>query len=187
MYHYILLFINKVLYYISIPFLHIENPFCDFVIVILWLGIKSPTLQPPPTPPKGGEEPHPASPKREGSASPSPSERRGCASSQVFCRKLSDKEPCPYPSCAHRHSSPFGEVGWGFHSPPFGGVGGGCRSFSIFTYLSVKQIVTKVFAELVTPVPPKTIAFWIKLLTFANREQKAHPISPNQRSLTEGM
>ena len=26
-------------------------------------------------------------------------------------------------------------------------------------YLSVKQIVTKVFAELVTPVPPKTIAF----------------------------
>ena len=35
MYHYILLFINKVLYYISIPFLHIENPFCDFVIVIV--------------------------------------------------------------------------------------------------------------------------------------------------------
>ena len=26
-------------------------------------------------------------------------------------------------------------------------------------YLSVKQIVTKVFAELVTPVPQKTIAF----------------------------
>ena len=26
-------------------------------------------------------------------------------------------------------------------------------------YLSVKQIVTKVFAELVTPVPRKTIAF----------------------------
>ena len=26
-------------------------------------------------------------------------------------------------------------------------------------YLSVKQIVTKPFAELVTPVPPKTIAF----------------------------
>ena len=37
MYHYILLFINKVLYYIRNPFLHIENPFCDFVIVILWL------------------------------------------------------------------------------------------------------------------------------------------------------
>ena len=32
MYHYILLFINKVLYYIRNPFLHIENPFCDFVI-----------------------------------------------------------------------------------------------------------------------------------------------------------
>ena len=37
MFHYILLFINKVLYYIRNPFLHIENPFCDFVIVILWL------------------------------------------------------------------------------------------------------------------------------------------------------
>lgn len=36
-YHYILLFINKVLYYIRIPFLHVENPFCDFVIVIVWL------------------------------------------------------------------------------------------------------------------------------------------------------
>ena len=35
MYHYILLFINKVLYYIRTPFLHIENPFCDFVIVIV--------------------------------------------------------------------------------------------------------------------------------------------------------
>ena len=129
-------------------------------------------LQPPPTPPKGGEEPHPASPKREGSASPSPSERRGCASSQVFCRKLSDKEPSPYPSCAHRHS------------PPFGGVGGGCRSFSIFTYLSVKQVVTKAFAELVTPVPRKTIVFRIKLLTFANRKEKPHqqphPTSPER-------
>ena len=29
-----LLFINKVLYYIR-TFLHIENPFCDFVIVIV--------------------------------------------------------------------------------------------------------------------------------------------------------
>ena len=94
MYHYILLFINKVLYYIRTPFLHIENPFCDFVIVIVWLGIKS----------LGGE--------------------------------------------------------------------------AAFTYLSVKQIVTKAFAELVTPIPPKTIAFWIKLLTFVNREQKPHPTSP---------
>ena len=143
MYHYILLFINKVLYYIRIPFLHIENPFCDFVIVIVWLGIKAPPY-----------------------SLPQPLRREGSASSQVFCRKLSDKEPSPYPSCAHRHS------------PPFGGVGGGCRSFSIFTYLSVKQIVTRVFAELVTPVPQKTIAFWIKLLTFANREQKAPPDLP---------
>ena len=174
MYHYILLFINKVLYYIRTLFTHWKSFlwFCDCDCVI---GNKSLPYSLPrplrtnghwPKGSKGGEEPHPASPKREGSASPSPSERRGCASSQVFCRKLSDKEPCPYPSCAHRHS------------PPFGGVGGGCRSFSIFTYLSVKQIVTKVFAELVTPVPRKTIAFWIKLLTFANRKRKAPPDLP---------
>ena len=56
MYHYILLFINKVLYYISIPFLHIENPFCDFVIV--------------------NKKPHPT-------ASPDPSERRGGAPSSL--------------------------------------------------------------------------------------------------------
>ena len=31
--------------------------------------------------------------------------------------------------------------------------------FLNYAYLSVKQIVTKVFAELVTPVPRKTIAF----------------------------
>ena len=36
---------------------------------------------------------------------------------------------------------------------PLGGA------FLNYTYLSVKQIVTKVFVELVTPVPPKTIAF----------------------------
>ena len=46
------------------------------------------------------------------------------------------------------------------------------------TYLSVKQTVTKVFAELVTPVPPKTIVFRIKLLTFANRKEKASPTAP---------
>ena len=53
-----------------------------------------------PTPPKGGE-----------------------TSLQVFCRKYQIKEPSPYPSCAHRHSSPlyFPSVSdrW------FGGVGGG--------------------------------------------------------------
>ena len=35
MYHYILLFINKVLYYIRNLFVYVENPFCDFVIVIV--------------------------------------------------------------------------------------------------------------------------------------------------------
>ena len=142
MYHYILLFINKVLYYIRIPFLHIENPFCDFVIVIVWLGIKK------------------ASPAS--TASPDPSERRGVPMrtreykdswlfSQIFfCKILANLSP-----------------------PPPSGRSGGAS-----VYLSVKQTVTKVFAELVTPVPPKTIAFWIKLLTFANREQKPHPTSP---------
>ena len=47
-----------------------------------------------------------------------------------------------------------------------------------YTYLSVKQIVTKAFAELVTPVPRKTIVFRIKLLTFANRKEKASPTAP---------
>ena len=45
---------------------------------------------------------------------PRPLRKEGSASSQVFCRKLSDKEPSPYPSCAHRHSPPFGGVGGGF-------------------------------------------------------------------------
>ena len=47
-----------------------------------------------------------------------------------------------------------------------------------YTYLSVKQTVTKAFAELATPVPPKTIVFRIKLLTFANRKEKASPTAP---------
>ena len=47
-----------------------------------------------------------------------------------------------------------------------------------FAYLSVKQIVAKAFAELATPVPPKTIVFRIKLLTFANRKEKASPTVP---------
>jgi len=50
--------------------------------------------------------------------------------------------------------------------------------FLNYAYLSVKQIVTKVFAELVTPVPRKTIVFRIKLLTFANRKEKASPTAP---------
>ena len=129
------------------------------------MGIKPP-LQPPPAPPKGGEEPHPASPKGE----------------ECLCAHEGDKKSWFFlliisANTCKLVSSPFGEVGWGF-SPPFGGVGGGCRSFSIFTYLSVKQVVTKAFAELVTPVPRKTIVFRIKLLTFANRKEKASPTAP---------
>ena len=52
------------------------------------------------------------------------------------------------------------------------------RLLFVFYYLSVKQIVTKAFAELVTPVPRKTIVFRIKLLTFANRKEKASPTAP---------
>ena len=93
---------------------------------------------------------------------------------KYFAENYQIKSPAPYPSCAHRHS------------PPFGGVGGGCRGlgrlFLNYTYLSVKQIVAMMFAELVTPVPRKTIVFRIKLLTFANRKKQPHPTSPKERS-----
>ena len=70
---------------------------------------------------------------------------------------------------------------WERTSPPFGGAWGRLSLCyfvllapnHIFTYISVIQIVTMVFAELVTPVSRKTIVFRIKLLTFANREQKS--------------
>ena len=83
----------------------------------------------------------------------------------------------------------------GTHPLPSEGLG---EASSIYTYLSVKQIVAMMFAELVTPVPRKTIVFRINLLTFANRKksltnnnqpsrpQQPQPTSPNQRSLTEG-
>ena len=159
MYHYILLFINKVLYYIRTPFLHIENPFCDFVIVIVWLGIKKPY-------PTSTASPDPS--ERGGEASPSPSEGRGVQVRKYFAENYQIKSPALIPRV--RIGTPLLSEGSGEAS----------------VYLSVKQTVTKAFAELVTPVPPKTIVFRIKLLTFANREQKPHPTSPNQRSLTEG-
>ena len=142
MYHYILLFINKVLYYIRNPFLHIENPFCDFVIVIVWLGIK---------------KPYPTS-----TASPDPSERRG-----VPMRTREDKDSWLFSQIF------FCKILANLSPPPPSGRSGGAS-----VYLSVKQTITKAFAELVTPAPPKTIAFWIKLLTFANRKEKASPTAP---------
>ena len=75
---------------------------------------------------------------------------------KYFAENYQIKSPALYPSCAHRHSPPFGGVGGGFSSE---GSGEAVGAFSIFAYLSVKQIVTKAFAELVTPVPQKTIAF----------------------------
>ena len=62
------------------------------------------------------------------------------------------------------------------------------RLFLNYTYLSVKQIVAMMFAELITPVPRKTIVFRIKLLTFANRKKsltnnnQPQPTSPKGRS-----
>ena len=73
-------------------------------------------------------------PPRKGRRSlPQPLRREGSASSQVFCRKLSDKEPSPYPSCAHRHSPPFGGVGGGFcislcKTDSYKGICGTCYS-----------------------------------------------------------
>ena len=61
----------------------------------------------------------------------------------------------------------------GTHPLPSEGLGE-----AAFTYLSVKQIVAMMFAELVTPAPRKTIVFRIKLLTFANRKKQPHPTSP---------
>ena len=120
-------------------------------------------------------------------ASPGPSEptvtdrrevKEGSASSQVFCRKLSDKEPCPPLIPRVRIGTPLLSEGSG------GRLGEAWWGFSYYTYLSVKQIVTKAFAELVTPVPRKTIVFRIKLLTFANRKEKPHqqphPTSPRE-------
>ncbi len=86
-------------------------------------------------------------------------ERRGDKFASIL-QKLSEKESrVLIPSCAHRHFPSFRRGRWRL---PF-----------VFYYISVKQIVTKAFAELVTPVPQKTIVFRIKLLTFANREQKS--------------
>ena len=160
MYHYILLFINKVLYYIRIPFYTLK---ILFVILWLWLcdwGIKK--ASPSPSEPtvtdrrevKEGRSP--TQPPRKGrSAYAHTRDKDWALLSDIFCKILANLSPLPSE-----------------------GLGEAVGAFSIFTYLSVKQIVTKVFAELVTPVPPKTIAFWIKLLTFANRKWKASPTAP---------
>ena len=57
-------------------------------------------------------------------ASPDPSERRGGKFASIL-QKLSEKESkVLILFCAHRHSSPFGEAGWGSSSPR----GEECRS-----------------------------------------------------------
>ena len=66
----------------------------------------------PPSSPEGRREAPPTSPKGR---------RQTCKYSAEISRK---SQRIFILSCAHRHSSPFGEVGWG-SSPPFGGVGGG--------------------------------------------------------------
>ena len=62
------------------------------------------------------------SPKND---SPTRPPRRGRRQTCKYSAEISRKSQRIFIlSCAHRHSSPFGEVGWG-SSPPFGGVGGG--------------------------------------------------------------
>ena len=91
------------------------------------IGNKKPhqPLQPPPTPPKGGD----------------------VQVRKYFAENYQIKSPALIPRV--RIGTPLPSEGSGE------AVGVGEAS----VYLSVKQIVTKVFAELVTPVPPKTIAF----------------------------
>ena len=115
--------------------------------MIVWLGIKAPPTS---------------------TASPSPSERRGCASSQVFCRKLSDKEPCPYPSCAHRHS------------PPFGGVGGGCRAGGGFCISLCKTDSYKGICGTCYSSTPKNDCFLNKVAYLCKQKRKAPPDLPER-------
>ena len=145
MYHYILLFINKVLYYIRIPLYTLK-----ILFVILWLWLCDWWIKPPPAPPKKSL-PRPL--RKEGSAYAHTRDKGQGSLSDSFLQNT-----CELALPSFRR--------------------GRGRLLFVFYYLSVKQTITKPFAELVTPVPPKTIAFWIKLLTFANREQKPHPTSP---------
>ena len=129
--------------------MYVENPFCDFVIGILWLGIKS--LPRPlrtnghwPKGSKGGE--YLCTHERIWTL---------VSFSDNFCKILANL------------------------SPPLSGRLGGA---SFFTYLSVTQIDTMVFAELVTLAYWKTMVIRKILLTFANRERKRsdtlyHPTS----------
>ena len=78
-------------------------------------------------------------------ASPSPSEGRGVQVRKYFAENYQIKSPALIPRV--RIGTPL----------PSEGSGEAVGAFSIFAYLSVKQIVTKAFTELVTPVPPKRL------------------------------
>ena len=99
--------------------------------------------------------------KASPTASPSPSEGRGVQVRKYFAENYQIKSPALIPRV--RIGTPLLSEGSGE---------------AAFTYLSIKQIVAMAFAELVTPVPRKTIVFRIKLLTFANRKKQPHPTSP---------
>ena len=99
---------------------------------------------------------------------PRPLRKEGSASSQVFCRKLSDKEPCPYPSCAHRHS------------PPFGGVGGGCRAGGGFCISLCKTDSYKGICGTCYSSTPKNDCFLNKV-AYLCKQKKKSPTRPPRK------
>ena len=97
--------------------------------------------------------------KASPTASPSPSEGRGVQVRKYFAENYQIKSPALIPR-VRIGTPPSGRLGGVFTPLLSEGSGEAVgEAFSIYTYLSVKQVVTKVFAELVTPVPQKTIAF----------------------------
>ena len=134
------------------------------------MGIKSPTLQPPPAPPKGGEEPHPTSPKGE----------------ECLCAHEGDKKSWFFlliisANTCKLVSSPFGEVGWGFHSPPFGGVGGGCRGGFLYLYLSLcKTDSYKGICRTCYSSTPQNDCFLNKVAYLCKQKRKSLTNSPTR-------
>ena len=108
---------------------------------------------------------------------PKPLQRRGCASSQVFCRKLSDKEPCPYPSCAHRHSSPITSL----RSVTVGSEGSGEAVGGGFLYLYLSLCKTGSYKGICGTCyssTPKNDCFLNKVAYLCKQRTETHPTSP---------
>ena len=78
---------------------------------------------------------------------------------KYFAENYQIKSPALIPRVRIGTPPPSGRLGGVFTPLLSEGSGEAVGSGEASGYLSVKQIVTKVFAELVTPVPQKTIAF----------------------------